>query len=384
MAKSGNTSFMPWIALAAIALIVAGSLYPFDLNHREVSIAAAFASLSWAKSGRTDQLLNILMYMPLGFALSLWIHRRIGRSWSIILACVAGALLSLSMETAQFYFDRVPSYLDVLLNTGGTLLGALAGFGWGALINWIKLPDNVSTQTGDRTALMLILLFIVWRMIDMSFQISLAHLKMALHPLLHIEISWLLVARYLLLWLTVSLAVLSYSSQQRGNEALLVVIAVVLLGRILFVTPAFDSSELLALALLFPSLVVVHALRWVPASSLIFVALMALYIHDHAWFSVGTFQFNFDFIPFVAWIKQGMPLNSQLLLHTLFVFAAMIWLLKTSFLSLKTATLVIVLVLIGIEALHLWQPGCSGSITRPLLALSTGLIMMAVDRSGSS
>lgn len=375
---------MPWIALAAIALIVAGSLYPFDFNHGDVSIITAFHQLSWVKSGRTDHLLNILMYMPLGFALSLWIHRSLRRSWSIILACVAGALLSLGIETAQYYFDRVPSYLDVLLNTSGTLLGALAGFGWGAMINWIKLPENVSSQTGDRNALLLILLFIIWRMIDMSLHISLAHLKLALHPLLHIEISWLLVARYLLLWIIVSLAVLSYSSQQRGNEALLVVIAIVLLGRVLFVTPAFDSSELLALVLLFPALVAVHFLHWVPASSATFAALIGLYIHDHVWFSVGEFHFNFDFLPFVDWLRQGMPVNLQSLLHMLFVFAAMIWLLKVSLLSLRAAVTVIVLMLLGIEMLHLWQPGHSGSITRPLLALCTGLVMMVVDRKSNS
>jgi len=383
MAGSSKTSLMPWLILGVIAVIAFGSLYPFsfDWNVAHPNLFTAFQELTWAHASHTDQLRNVLMYLPLGFCLLIWLRLTFSTTWSILLSCVIGALLSLCIEVAQVYVQRVPSFLDASLNSVGTLLGAIVGLSWGALTNWIKLPENVKSQSGDRNALLLVVMWIIWRLLDMSFHISLAHLKMALHPLLHIEISWLLVLRYLLLWSIVSLATLSYASRQRGSEALLAVIAIVVITRILFVSPLFDSSELLALLLLLPALIVIHALRWVPATIVVLLALLTLYTYDHVLpLTVGTFHFNFDFVPFVTWAKTGFSVDWSMLLHMLFVFTAMIWLLKESSLSLRTSVILVVAMLLGIEVLHLWQLERSGSITRPSIALCIGLLMMAIDR----
>lgn len=385
MARGGTSSLMPWIAVLVIAMIVFGSLYPFNFNGREIGLVTAFHRLGWVRANRADQLRNVLMYMPLGFALLLWLKRSFNTVWSLVLTCAAGALLSLTIEVMQVYFSRVPSYMDVLLNSGGAFLGALAGLGWGRATGLIVLPDNVRTQSGDRNALLLVLMWIVWRLVDLSFNISLGHLKMALQPLLHIEISWLLVLRYILLWLVVSLAVLNYASVQRGNEAILTVIAIVVVTRVLFVSPAFDSSELLALVLLLPALVVVHALRWIPATAVVLVAMVTVYIYDHVLpLNVGHFHFDFDLLPLVAWIRNGAVLDLNSLLRTLFVFAALIWLLKESTFSLRTSIIVIVIAVFGIEIFHMWQFSRSGSITLPALALSVGLLMLTIDRTSAS
>ena len=383
--RSGHSSLMSWLIIGVIAVIVFGSLYPFTLNGRHPDLINALHYLSWAHAGRDDLVRNLLMYAPLGFCLLLWLKGRLSTAWSLMLACVMGAVLSFSIEVAQVYFTRVPSYMDVLLNTIGALLGALVGLSWNSMTQWIALPDNIRTQAGDRNALLLVLLWIVWRLVDISFHISLAHMKMALHPLLHIEITWLLVLRYLVLWLSVSLAVLGYVSRQRSNEALLGVIGAVLVGRILFISPAFDSSELLALILLLPVLVLVHALRWIPAAAVVLLALISLYIYDHVLpLNMGEFHPGFDLVPFVSWIRSGASLDLNALLHMMFVFAAMIWLLKESAFSLRTSVVVVVIALLGVEILHLWQVARSGSITRPAFAFGTGLLMLAIGRHKAS
>ncbi|HEX2585176.1 MAG TPA: VanZ family protein, partial [Steroidobacteraceae bacterium] len=122
MARGGNSSLMPWIAILVIAMIIFGSLYPFNFNNRDVDVVTAFHQLSWVRANRADQLRNVLMYMPLGFALLLWLKRSLGTAWSLVLTCLAGALLSLTIEVTQVYFSRVPSYMDVMWNTTGTLL----------------------------------------------------------------------------------------------------------------------------------------------------------------------------------------------------------------------------------------------------------------------
>jgi VanZ family protein len=384
MTRSGNSSLMPWLIIGVIAVIVFGSLYPFNLSGRNPDLISAFSYLSWARASHTDQMLNLLMYAPLGFCTVLWLKRTVGSAWSLLLSCAVGMLLSLSMEVTQVYFERVPSYMDIVMNTVGTLLGVIFGLTWGSLTRLIALPDNVQSQPGDRNALLVVLLWILWRLIDASFHVNLAHFKMVMYPVLHIEISWLLMLRYLLLWLVASLAVLSYASRPRGNEALLSMIGVIVIGRVLFVSPAFDSSELLALLLLLPALIVVHALRWIPATIIVLCALFTLYICDHVLpLNIGIFHASFDAIPFVSWAKEGFALDINALLHMLFLFAAMIWLLKAAGLSLRITVMLVVMLLVGIEVLHLWQAGRTGSITRPALALCVGLLTMAIDRSGS-
>jgi len=386
MARSGNSSLMPWLIFGVIAVIVFGSLYPFNLSGRNPDLISAFSYLSWARASHTDQMLNVLMYGPLGFCTVLWLKRNFSTTWSLLLSCIVGMLLSLCMEVTQVYFERVPSYMDVVMNTTGTLLGVVFGLSWGSLTKLIALPDNVQAQPGDRNALLLVLLWIVWRLIDASFHINLAHFKMVMFPVLHIEISWLLMLRYLLLWLVASLAVLSYASRPRGNEALLSMIGVIIVGRVLFVSPAFDSSELLALLLLLPSLIAVHALRWIPATTIVLCALFVLYIFDHVLpLNIGVFHANFDAIPFVSWAQGGFSVNTNALLHMLFIFAAMIWLLKTAGLSLRITVTLVVMFLLCIEVLHLWQIGRSGSITRPALALLLGWLMKVMgNEQGTS
>ena len=384
MARTGNSLLMLWLIIAVVVVIAFGSLYPFELNGQSLTLSEAIHHLSWAHAGRDDQVRNVLMYAPLGFCLLLWLKRRLNTAWSLLLACVIGVLLSFTIEVTQAYLTRVPSYMDVTLNGCGTLLGAMVGLSWNSMSRWIVLPDNARTQSGDRNALLLILLWLLWRLIDFSFHLTLGRLKMALNPLLHIEISWLLVLRYLVLWLTVSLAVLAYSSRQRANEVLLGVIGIVLVGRILLVSPAFDSSELLALVLLLPALVFVHALRWIPATVTVLLATLVIYAYDHVLpLNMGEFHWNFDLIPFVAWIRAGASLDLNILLHMLFVFAAMIWLLKESSLSLRTSVVLVVGAILGVEIFHLWQAGRSGSITHPVFALAVGWLMMVIDRHRS-
>jgi len=373
---------MPWLILGVIAVIIFGSLYPFSFNGAHPGLVTAFKQLTWARASRADQLRNVLMYVPLGFCLTLWMRPSFRKFWAVILSGVIGVLLSLSIEVSQVYVQRVPSFMDVALNMLGALLGAVVGLSWNTMSGWIKLPDNARTQSGDRNALLLVWLWIVWRLVDISLYISLARLKMALHPLLHLEISWFLVLRYLLLWLVVSLATLSYASRQRGNEALLIVIAVVVIGRILLVSPSFDSSELLALVLLLPALVAIHALRFLSATSIALLSMVTLYGIDQVLpVNLSQFHFSFDFFPFVDWITAGASLDLNALLRMLFLFAALIWLLKESALALRNAVIAVVTMVIGIEIFHLWQMGRSGSITRPAFALGVGLLMLAIERS---
>ena len=136
-----KTSAWP-LALIHAALIVFASLFPFDGWRDQgidpwIFLSAPLPPPYWTGF---DVAVNVAGYVPLGFLLALallrWGHER----WAVLLAALAGALLSLLMEYLQIYLPRrVPSNLDLLLNASGALAGACAAAlleRWGAIDRW--------------------------------------------------------------------------------------------------------------------------------------------------------------------------------------------------------------------------------------------------------
>ena len=122
-----------YLAAAYTLLAVYASLHPFA-GWRDSGVdPLAFLGAGWPRYLQLFDLpFNLVAYLPLGF---LWVpvfRPRLGRNAAVLLATLVGAILSLCMEALQNYLPtRVPSNLDVALNTLGTLLGALAGARWG-------------------------------------------------------------------------------------------------------------------------------------------------------------------------------------------------------------------------------------------------------------
>lgn len=86
---------------------------------RTVTFGQAEVSLREAEA-----LANVLLFVPLGALLPLAFP---GSLLTVLLA--AAAFGSLGVEALQYLFlpERVPSLLDVLLNTGGAAIGSVVG-----------------------------------------------------------------------------------------------------------------------------------------------------------------------------------------------------------------------------------------------------------------
>ena len=120
------------------ALIVFGSLYPFHFVLRDSpagAIQAFRASLDFVlnRGFLRDVLVNLLVYIPVGFFFVLD-ERPERPAWLRCLrAALAGAALSLSMEFLQYYFPpREPSLIDALDNTLSAAAGGLLGIAFAA------------------------------------------------------------------------------------------------------------------------------------------------------------------------------------------------------------------------------------------------------------
>ena len=114
------------LALALVCLIVYASLYPFSEWRNQGISPLHFLTAPLPKYWTGfDVGVNLLGYAPLGFLLALSALRSQRVSWAVSVAVLGAGLLSLAMETLQSYLpSRVPSNVDLALNTLGAWLGA--------------------------------------------------------------------------------------------------------------------------------------------------------------------------------------------------------------------------------------------------------------------
>jgi len=115
--------------LAYFLLIVYASWFPFSGWRSSGLSPFAFLTLQMPRWWTGfDVMVNIVGYMPFGALIVLALHPRVRGMWAVLVAAVAGLLVSGTMEVVQNYLPtRVPSSLDLLTNAGGCLAGALLG-----------------------------------------------------------------------------------------------------------------------------------------------------------------------------------------------------------------------------------------------------------------
>lgn len=371
-----------------VALIVYGSLYPFHVDsiQRDAgwwqNFFRAVEQLTWARAGRGDRVANVLLYVPLGFCLALWFDRRLQRAAAVGFAVICGAALSLSIEITQgFIASRVPSLWDVTLNTGGTLGGALGGVAWRALS--ARLPASLAAgNTRDGAAGVVLIAWFAWRLAPFVPEVSLSKLKYSLQPLFDPQISAGATAFYLVWWMAVAQAVFVLAGAQRGVEMLLLVIAALLAGRLFVSGLAFAPSELMALLLLLPALVVLHRL-WTGTRRLVLLTTFAcvFVVERLAPFTPAAAPAHFDLWPFLSWIDAGMPVRWASIFKQIFEFAALAWLLRDVGIGARRIVWLLPACVFALEALAPWIPGRDGSITTPALALATALAMRYIAES---
>lgn len=271
---AGRTHFAaPLLLLVVVALILYVSLWPFRLQAESPAVLDTLRALSWARASRADMFNNVLLYLPLGFCLVLVLEPWLGRLAAIVAALATGALLSLTIELAQASIaSRVPSLTDLSLNAAGALAGAVAGTAWHALGARMTPRGNPIGRSGA-VALAVLVLWLIARLWPLWPDASLRQVKRAVRPLFTPELGWTDLVAFFVGWLVVAQAVFHLAKRQRSVDALLVVIAVVLVGRTFTQGNALVFAEIAAIALLLPALVLLSRLEDRSRSVLIAAAL---------------------------------------------------------------------------------------------------------------
>lgn len=135
--QGGSLTHLPrYLAGAYTLLVVYASLHPFSGWHDNGTPLLAYLTAAWPRYWTGfDIAANMLAYLPLGFLWTSVLHPWRGNFVAVVLALLLGSVLSLALETVQnFLPTRVASNVDLATNICGVLLGALAGWRWGAVL----------------------------------------------------------------------------------------------------------------------------------------------------------------------------------------------------------------------------------------------------------
>lgn len=121
-----SSRLVRYLALAYLLLVGYASLYPFSGWLSPSKELRAFLTAPWPQYlTATDVTLNVLAYLPVGVLLTLVLMPRMPRWRAALVASLTGVVLSFAIEMIQVYLPRrIPSNVDLLLNTAGALAGA--------------------------------------------------------------------------------------------------------------------------------------------------------------------------------------------------------------------------------------------------------------------
>jgi VanZ family protein len=195
-----------------------------------------------------------------------------------------------------------------------------------------------------------------------------------------------LIFAYLTCWIVITQALASIVSRARMLETLLVLMAIVLAGRLLVADQAFIPSELVALIVLLPVLVVTDRLTPGPRRALLVLSMLIVFVgYRLAPFEFAAGSSRFDLWPFLAWFNAGISatwhgIDWSVVFGEIFLYAAMLWCVKHSGTSMTFAAIVMLALTLVTEVMQLWLPGQTGSLTDLVLALAVALTFSYADR----
>lgn len=371
------------LLLAVIAfLIVYGSLYPFSFA--AVDGAGPFEllkQLSFARTTRSDIAANVLLYLPLGACLTWLLAARLGGPAAAVAATLAAAALSFTVEFAQLYETRrVASLADFSYNTIGAFAGAWIAIAIAATHRRLH-ASPLAGLLRHPVATAVLLSWIGYRLAPFAPVLDPGKWVASFAPLADTSLLTAgAVMPQLLAWL-VLVPICERLAPGRPLRLVVIAMAVVLAGRMLFAGIALDPAEvagmLAALALAYP-------LQRLPAERTVSVLAAALIvlvaIQGLAPFDFQLAQDRFALVPFGESLTQYRATNLTDMFLRCFTDGALVWLLARSGLSVFAATALGAGIVFSIELLQTWLPGHTAEITDPLLAIAAGGLIAVFER----
>ena len=131
MAREQPSTLARYLFAAYLLLVVYASLHPFSGWRDRGLPTFAFLTASFNRPVPAfDVFLNVLGYIPFGFLAVLAAYPRLRGGTALAFGVLGSILVSFVLESIQVYLPmRTASNLDLIANTAGGTLGAIAGLG---------------------------------------------------------------------------------------------------------------------------------------------------------------------------------------------------------------------------------------------------------------
>jgi VanZ family protein len=373
------------VVLIVIALIVYGSLYPWDFHSTQLAASPLWVLIhSWPT--RIDRFLvrdvavNVLIYMPVGVFGFLALRQNFRSAFAVTVTVLIALALSSGIEMTQLFDDaRECSASDVVCNVSGTALGV----GLGSLYQrWLKrFLARVETAKFLHPS-GAVLLFYTW----------LAYQGFPLFPVLSrtrlaekfrglfaaISVSPVEAFTYFVEWLVVAQLLESVLGEERTRQ-LFPLLLLVLPAKLLIAGRTVTWSELAGavLAAICSYFLSEYQRRAALVGGLIVSLLILRGLAPYHWSSVAN---PFSWIPFSGFLAAHREFGMLIFLRKCFWYGSAIWLLRAAGWRLARAAVAVVLLLGAIEVIQVHLPGRVAEITDPLLALILAVTLGLSER----
>jgi VanZ family protein len=363
------------ILLLVVILIVYGSLYPWHfVPHHLAENPLRILLHSWPLEAPRyffeDAVVNIALYVPLGFAAYLVFRK------SLVAPLVLGLMLSSAIEMIQLFTPtRVTSMMDVISNVAGSVLGVAVAIAFRGAIR--LRPSHSHLLFRDRGALALIFCWATSLLLpffpvlglylpERKLTIFLHSPPFALLPFVSAAAVWF------------ALGLLIEATGVRFPRELTAIAVLAIPAQVLVASRQPLLSELLgaiAGALIF-------AVR--PRARKVTLPEGCAFISVVLFRGLWPFRFvsaaaAFVWIPFTgaltaAWLPALLVLSEKV-----FYYGAAVWLLHAAGIRLARSAAAVAIVLAAIEIVQTHLPGRTPEITDPLMAILIGFVLGALN-----
>lgn len=372
---------MKRLLLIAVALVIYGSLYPWDFVFSRAPGILPWTLLHWPdhfdRYIARDLVLNVVLYVPIGIGACLGLGRGLPRAAALALSLLFAGAVSTAMELLQVYVPgRDPSFADIASNVLGGLIGAAMALWVGPAIERRLAPAPRPDAGG---AALLAGFWAIAGWYPFFPAISRHHLALNVAALGRGGVSAAELFRSSAEWFAAGVILAAALPVLRkwwpAAAPVLFLSRMLIAERVVTAGEAAGAAVSVALWVAIPETARRRAAAWLMA--------IAVVVRELAPFRFSPHAAAFSWVPFQATFHAERQGAAVVLAGKAFAYGATLWLLRRSGMPRWAAGLSVTAGLLALELAQRYIPGRTPEITDAVVAALAGFLLWGLERRGS-